>query len=54
MLLGHSIGLSGSYYRPDNSEMVEEYAKVVDLLTINEEHRLRRKVSELISKEGRN
>ncbi len=50
MLLGHSIGLSGSYYRPDYSEMVEEYAKVVDLLTINEEHRLRRKVSELTEK----
>jgi integrase len=37
MLLGHSIGLSGSYYRPDNSEMVEEYLKAVDQLTINED-----------------
>ena len=32
MLLGHSIGLSGPYYRQDNSEMVEEYLKAVDQL----------------------
>jgi integrase len=44
MLLGHSIGLSNSYYRPDASEILMEYLKAVDLLTINEENRLRRKV----------
>jgi integrase len=32
MLLRHSIGLSCSYYRPDNSEMVKEYLKAVDQL----------------------
>ncbi|HEY6668218.1 MAG TPA: tyrosine-type recombinase/integrase [Candidatus Nitrosopolaris sp.] len=41
MLLGHSIGLCNSYYRPDSQEMLEEYLKAVDLLTINEENRLR-------------
>jgi hypothetical protein len=44
MLLGHSIGLSDSYYRPDANEILQEYVKAVDLLTINEENRLRRKV----------
>ena len=44
MLLGHSIGLSDSYYRPDANEILTEYLKAVDLLTINEENRLRRKV----------
>jgi integrase len=44
MLLGHSIGLSDSYYRPDANEILQEYLKAVDLLTINEENRLRRKV----------
>jgi integrase len=44
MLLGHFIGLSGSYYRPDATEILMEYLKAVDLLTINEENRLRRKV----------
>jgi integrase len=50
ILLGHSIGLSGSYYRPDNNEILEEYLRAVDFLTINEEHRLRRKVNELAQK----
>jgi integrase len=44
MLLGHSIGLSDSYYRPDANEILQEYLKAVDLLTINEEHRLRRQI----------
>ena len=44
MLLGHSICLSDSYYRPDTNEILAEYLKAVDLLTINEENRLRRKV----------
>jgi hypothetical protein len=44
MLLGHSIGLSDSYYRPDANEILQEYLKAVDLLTINEENRLRRQI----------
>jgi integrase len=47
MLLGHSIGLSNSYYRPDANEILQEYLKAVDLLTINEENRLRLKVETL-------
>jgi hypothetical protein len=49
MLLGHSIGLSDSYYQPDANEILIEYLKAVDLLTINEENRLKRKVEELSS-----
>jgi hypothetical protein len=44
MLLGHSIGLSDSYYRPDANEILQEYLKAVDLLTINEENRLHRQI----------
>jgi hypothetical protein len=43
LLLGHSIGPSDSYYRPDTNEILE-YPKTVNLLTINEENRLRRNV----------
>lgn len=50
MLLGHSIGLSDSYYRPDSSEILEEYMKAIDLLTINPENRLKRQVQELTVK----
>jgi hypothetical protein len=29
MLLGHSIGLSDSYYRPDANEILQEYLTAV-------------------------
>ncbi|MDF2738576.1 MAG: hypothetical protein K0S93_2437 [Nitrososphaeraceae archaeon] len=33
--LGHDIGLSGSYYKPTEKEVLEDYLKAIDLLTIN-------------------
>ena len=47
MLLGHSIGLSNSYYKPSSDELLNEYLKAVNLLTIDEENRLRIKVQEM-------
>jgi integrase len=47
MLLGHKIGLTGAYYKPTEREMLNEYLKAVDLLTINEENRLKRQVENL-------
>ena len=47
MLLGHSIGLASAYYKPTEDEMLDEYMKAVDNLTINEENRLRKKVEVL-------
>jgi integrase len=47
MLLGHSIGLSSSYYRPNSQEILDEYLKAVDLLTVDEANRLKRKVNEM-------
>lgn len=47
MLLGHSIGLAGAYYKPTEDEMLEEYMKGVDNLTINPENRLKRRVEKL-------
>lgn len=44
MLLGHKIGLTSCYYRPTQEEMLNEYLKALDRLTINEENRLKRKV----------
>ena len=41
MLLGHKIGLATAYYRPTDEEIYQEYLKAVDLLTINEENRLK-------------
>ena len=45
MLLGHKIGLASCYYRPTQQEMLNEYLKAVDLLTINEENRLKEKIA---------
>lgn len=47
MLLGHKIGLASAYYRPTEDEMLEEFEKAIDHLTINPENRLRRKVEKL-------
>jgi len=50
ILLGHSIGLSDAYYRPTSEQCLEEYLKVVDDLTINDENRLLKQVQELKEK----
>jgi integrase len=47
MLLGHKIGLASAYYKPTEQEMLNEYLKAVNLLTINEENRLKRQVENL-------
>ena len=48
MLLGHKIGLASCYYRPTQEEMLKEYEKGIDSLTINEENRLRRELEQKI------
>jgi integrase len=53
MLLGHKIGLASAYYRPSEQEMLDEYMKAVNNLTINEENRLKIKV-ELLQAEKTN
>ncbi len=50
MLLGHSIGLASAYYKPTEDEMLAEYEKAIDLLTIDPSQRLQRKVSEMEAK----
>jgi integrase len=52
MLLGHDTGLSMSYYRPSAKTLLEDYLKAVDYLTINEENRLRKKVTEFTQKQS--
>ena len=47
MLLGHSIGLASAYCKPTEDEMLDEYMKARDNLTINEENRLKRRVEKL-------
>jgi hypothetical protein len=39
MLMGHTIGLNDAYYKPSSSDILTEYLKAVDYLTINDEKR---------------
>lgn len=42
MLVGHSTGLDKVYYKPEEEEILQEYLKAVDLLTVSNEHRLKK------------
>jgi len=44
LLLGHDIGLSSSYYKPTESQLLEDYLIVTDSLTLDERFRLRKEV----------
>jgi hypothetical protein len=46
-LMGHSVGISDSYYRATESELLDDYLKATDLLTISEENSLKKKVESL-------
>jgi len=41
-LMGHSIGISDSYYRPTEKDLVDDYLKAVPLLTVSEVEEVRR------------
>jgi hypothetical protein len=43
-LMGHSTGISDSYYRPTEKELLEDYLKAVPLLSISESEELKRVV----------
>ncbi len=52
ILTGHSIGVRSRYLNYTDDDLLQEYLKAVDLPTINEENRLRRKVDTLEKKDG--
>lgn len=41
--MGHDIGVSASYYKPTEREVLEDYLKAVELLTINGHSKLLQK-----------
>lgn len=50
-LMGHSLGLSDSYYRPTEEEILNDYLKAVDALTFNRDNiALKKEVMELKEK----
>lgn len=53
-LMGHSLGISQSYYKPVERDVLADYLKAVDLLTIDNDNKsatlLQKQVSELTEK----
>ena len=52
-LMGHSVGISDSYYRATEKELLEDYLKAVPILTIGNESRLENQIKK-IGEETRN
>ena len=51
LIMGHDIGVSTSYYKPTEKEVLEDYLKATPLLTINADNLiLQKKVEELTEK----
>ena len=50
MLMSHSTGISDSYYRPTEDELLNDYLRAIPFLTISDEHRLQEQVNELSEK----
>ena len=48
-LMGHSIGISDSYYRATEAELLEEYLIAVDLLIVEERYKLEKQVMRPVS-----
>jgi len=54
MIVGHSIGLDSVYYKPQDEEILNEYLKSVEALTISNENRLKKQVQEFENKNKEN
>lgn len=47
LTLGHSMGYRGTYLTPKDTEILQDYEKVIDRITIDEKHRLKKRNDEL-------
>jgi len=54
ILMNHSTGISDSYYRATESELLEDYLKATDYLTISEDQMLHDRVADLSRKNKEN
>jgi hypothetical protein len=53
-LMGHSVGISDSYYRATENDLLEDYLKAISLLTINSEYKLQKQMEEVIERSRNN
>jgi integrase len=50
ILLSHSVGISSSYYRPTETELLEDYLKVSDFLTFDKQTKIQKDLHNLEQK----
>jgi hypothetical protein len=53
ILMGHSVGISDSYYRATERELLDNYLKAVDFLTISKQHKLENEITSVICRSKR-
>jgi integrase len=51
ILMGHSVGISDSYYRPTENDLLEDYLRVTEALTIDPKNRLLKQVEQVREKQ---
>jgi integrase len=51
ILMDHSLGESQNYHRPTEEDLLNDYLNAVEVLTVNEENRLRSKIVELTERQ---
>ena len=51
MLMGHDTGLEKSYYKPSERDLLDDYLRAVDFLTIKNEAKIQSKINELTEKQ---
>jgi integrase len=51
--MGHNVGVSGSYYKPKEAEVLSDYLKAVDILTISNDKMLIKKQVEALRQKNK-
>src|SRR5215207_8875082 len=52
--MGHSIGISDSYYRATDIELLDDYLRAVPILAISNEHRLQKQMEDAMERSREN
>lgn len=53
-LMGHSVGISDSYYRATEDELLQDYVKAVPVLTISNENRIQTQMESIVEESRKN
>jgi len=53
LLMGHEIGVSESYWRPTENELLDDYLKAVPLLSVNDNSTILEKQIEQVNERNR-